>query len=99
METIKVGSAVKIEWPDARWNNLHGKVGVVIEKRGRIRRSLDNSVDELWGVEVEGAVRTQILGESHLVLLRPDLEQYIHSTRFALTASDVVYDHLHRQRY
>jgi hypothetical protein len=36
----------------------------------------------------------QIIGESHLRLLRPDLERYVHSTRFALTGSDVVHDSL-----
>jgi len=62
--------------------------------------SLAGGEEKLYGVEVEGlGDRVHNLGSSHLELLRPDLDQYVHSTRFALTGADVVADHLGKQRY
>lgn len=93
MSEIRLDSAVKVDWPDARWNDLHDQVGVVLGHCGSCKAP-DGTRDRLWHVKVEGYEKVQIIGESHLRLLRPDLERYIHSTRFALTGSDVVHDSL-----
>lgn len=97
MDAIQVGSPVRVDWPDARWNSLHGKVGVVVKKGGRmVYRGV---ADRLWHVKVDGDDRLQVLGQRHLRLIRADLEPYVHSSRFALTGDDVVHDHLGKRRY
>lgn len=91
---IRVGSAVRISWPS--WSRLDGKVGVVLEQSGRMWT--EQRGDELlYRVDVHGIDRVQNIAASHLELLRPDLEQYVHSTRYPLTADDVVHDHLRDQ--
>ena len=90
---IRAGSAVRISWPSSLIpefrDRLDGKKGVVFEVSGRVFTEAAGE-QQLYRVQVEGLDRVQHLGESHLALLRPDLERYIHSTRFALTGDDVV---------
>lgn len=99
---IRIGDAVRISWPSnvipEFKERLDGKVGVVVEESGRMW-SLVKGEEKLYGVEVEGLDRVNHLGSSHLELLRPDLDEYVHSTRFALTGADVVADHVGKQRY
>lgn len=87
MTTIQVGSAVRVSFPGWFYD---GKSGVVIEERGRMN-SPASSEDKLYLVDVKGCTANVVLGERHLSLLRPDLERFIHSTRFALTGDDVVH--------
>jgi hypothetical protein len=50
---IRLDSAVTVDWPDARWNTLHGSVGVVISQGG-VCRDVQGVSDRLWHVRVEG---------------------------------------------
>lgn len=92
MEAIRVGSAVRISWPgDSVLGRIyHGKVGVVLEARGRMRRH-GEEYEQLYLVDVKGRTRHAVMGEGHLDLLRPDLEPFVQSTRFALTGDDVIH--------
>jgi len=92
---IRPDSAVRISWPG--WDFYDGKVGLVIGYNGKIRRPGQDE-SQLFTVQIPGRDRMAVISEEHLELLRPDLEEYVHSTRFALTGDDVVQDHLGAQR-
>jgi hypothetical protein len=98
--SVRVGDAVGISWPSDLIpefkDRLDGKVGVVLSIAGRICTPARGH-ECLYRVNVAG--RVHHLGSSHLEPLRPDLDEYVHSTRFALTGADVVADHLGKQRY
>lgn len=100
--TIRVGSAVRVTWPSTLAPVFHarydGRVGVILEERGKMRTP-QHGEEQLWLVDIDGHEIHSVLVERHLEVLRPDLEQFIHSTRYPLTASDVVHDHLNAQRY
>ena len=98
---IRIGDAVRISWRESGlWGfeeMYDGKVGVVIDAKGRI--SDQHGDDLLYLVDIEGNERNAVLASRHLEVLRPDLDEYVHSTRFALTGADVAADHLGKQRY
>ena len=99
---VRVGDAVRISWPSELIpefkDRLDGKVGVVLSIAGRICTAARGH-ECLYRVNVAGLDRVHHLGSSHLEPLRPDLDEYVYSTRFALTGDDVVADHLGKQRY
>lgn len=100
--TIQVGSAVRISWPSDSVTpgfreRYDGKVGTVRAIRGRMRDQ--EGEDQLYLVDIPGTERGTVLGGRHLVLLEPDLEEFVHSTRFALVGDDIVHDYLGPRRY
>lgn len=88
MATVQVGSAVRISFPE--YPSLDGATGVIVSERGRVSDPI-NGEDRLYLVSVKGKEKDSVLASRHLSLLRPDLEPFIHSTRFALTGDDVVH--------
>lgn len=87
--TVQIGSPICIDWPDATSNRLHGKEGLVLRLGGRIYD--ERGEDRLFHVRVDGYPKVQIIAGRHLRLLRPDLERFIQSRRFALTGDDVLH--------
>jgi ribosomal protein L32 len=100
--TIQAGSAVRISWPSDSVTpgfkeRFDGKVGTVLSIRGQMRDS--EGEYRLYLVDIPGEPRGVVLADRHLCLLRPDLEEFVQSTKFALVGDDIVHDYLGPRRY
>lgn len=91
--SIEVGTPVRfvLHDDDRRyiWGRYIGRMGVVERLGGRMSEPRHGE-DWLYAVDF-GFEQRVVIGERHLEVLRPDLLPQVLSTRFALTASDVIY--------